>query len=39
MNMGGVSIEAITAGSQNGMTHRFLLFYTLGPLIQTLNFL
>jgi hypothetical protein len=30
MNMGGVSIQKITAGSQNGMTHRFLLFYMLG---------
>jgi hypothetical protein len=30
MNMGGVSIQKIIAGSQNGMTHRFLLFYMLG---------
>ena len=30
MNMGGVAIEKISTGSQNGMTHRFVIFYTLG---------
>ena len=37
MNMGGVAIQKLSTGSQNGMTHRFVIFYMLGHYVETMG--